>query len=494
MTLPTTAYDTAIFDSIPNSGTELGFTLLVDLANMSETFDTNWDDSDGTKGRAARHSNGEEFATDWIDVDDTAKTGTLRIFVPGAMSAGFTVRVYPPNSANSSYAASDPYGSENAYDEHTEMYLPLVEDPSGSAPQAIDRTSNNNDGTSAGTMLTGDLVAGQVGNAWDFDGTDDVCNIPDSAELRPGAGGFTWSCWFNHTNVAADEPIMHKAQLSGVYDIAGISVGTLDSGGNLSATKKISALIRDDGSDRYYFNTDADVIDGNTHHLAFMRDGTGAYIYIDGVSVATTAVSDLGTGHQSPVDNTEQFTIARQNTGSTFFAGWIDDVRIDSKERSADWIKQEYDQANDNGAFWNIGTGTWRSSTRYEAGKHFLDLSLTTPGSEASGYTGIALSATTSASPDIIHTSSSTVDIVDEVHVFVNNTSAGALDVTFQTATGAGADRTELATISVPAKTELISVIPGLILSDGYRLEAYAPTTPSSINIFGFVNRIDQNT
>jgi hypothetical protein len=129
----------------------------------------------------------------------------------------------------------------------------------------------------------------------------------------------------------------------------------------------------------------------------------------------------------------------------------------------------------------------------YETGKQFLDLSLTTPGTESSGYAGIALSATTSASPDIIHTSSSTTGVIDEIHVFVTNTSAAALDVTFQTATGAGADRTEMKTISVPPKSGIKNVIFGMILSDGYRLEAYAPTTPSSINVFGYVNRLDQS-
>lgn len=129
----------------------------------------------------------------------------------------------------------------------------------------------------------------------------------------------------------------------------------------------------------------------------------------------------------------------------------------------------------------------------YAASKIFLDLSLSTPASESSGYVGIALSATTSGSPDIIHTSSATADIFDEIWVYVCNTSGGALDVTFQTATGAGGSRTEITTRSIPTKDGLFLMIPGLILDGGYRLEAFAPTTPSSITVFGFVNRLDQS-
>lgn len=129
----------------------------------------------------------------------------------------------------------------------------------------------------------------------------------------------------------------------------------------------------------------------------------------------------------------------------------------------------------------------------YAASKIFLDLSLSTPASESSGYVGIALAATTSGSPDIIHTSSATADIFDEVWVYCCNTSGGALDVTFQSATGAGGSRTEIATISLASQKGLVCVIPGLVLSGGFRLEAFAPTTPGSINVFGFVNRLDQS-
>ena len=129
----------------------------------------------------------------------------------------------------------------------------------------------------------------------------------------------------------------------------------------------------------------------------------------------------------------------------------------------------------------------------YESSKLFLDLSLNTSGTETSGYGGIALTATTSGSPDIIHTSSATADIFDEVWVYCCNTNASALDVTFQTATGAGASRTEITTINLDSKDGLVCIIPGLVLDNGYRLEAYAPSNPGSINVFGFVNRLDQS-
>lgn len=55
----------------------------------------------------------------------------------------------------------------------------LNRDPSGSAPQIYDNTSEGNNGTSYGTMTSGDLVSGEVDQAIDFDGSDDGIDFGD---------------------------------------------------------------------------------------------------------------------------------------------------------------------------------------------------------------------------------------------------------------------------------------------------------------------------
>ena len=57
----------------------------------------------------------------------------------------------------------------------------LREDPSGSAPQIADSTSNNNDGTMNGGMTTTDQVAGQIDGSLDFDGSSDWFNLGNDA-------------------------------------------------------------------------------------------------------------------------------------------------------------------------------------------------------------------------------------------------------------------------------------------------------------------------
>src|SRR3972149_6042286 len=71
----------------------------------------------------------------------------------------------------------------------------LREDPSGTAPQIKDSTSNANHGTSAGSMTSGDQVAGKVDGSLDFDGVDDLVSTPDNNSLDVGTNSFAYSVW-----------------------------------------------------------------------------------------------------------------------------------------------------------------------------------------------------------------------------------------------------------------------------------------------------------
>ncbi len=61
----------------------------------------------------------------------------------------------------------------SVWDEYFKLVYHMDQDPSGGADCIKDSTINNNHGTPAGTMLTEDLVAGQIGKAIALDGSDD---------------------------------------------------------------------------------------------------------------------------------------------------------------------------------------------------------------------------------------------------------------------------------------------------------------------------------
>ncbi|HLC01103.1 MAG TPA: DUF2341 domain-containing protein, partial [Candidatus Bathyarchaeia archaeon] len=61
----------------------------------------------------------------------------------------------------------------NVWDSYYVGVWHLKENPAGTAPQMQDSTSYNNDGTSAGSMTSGDQVTAKINGGLDFDGSND---------------------------------------------------------------------------------------------------------------------------------------------------------------------------------------------------------------------------------------------------------------------------------------------------------------------------------
>lgn len=59
----------------------------------------------------------------------------------------------------------------------------MSENPAGTSPQLLDSTTNNNDGTSAGSMASDDQVSGQIDGSLDFDGSNDWISASDADSL-----------------------------------------------------------------------------------------------------------------------------------------------------------------------------------------------------------------------------------------------------------------------------------------------------------------------
>lgn len=136
------AYAVAI---ITNPGSALtDFPLLVDLSDMPSEWWSAVDTSTGAKGRAAKDDGTTELATDWIDFDNGAETGMVRVLWSSTLAASGTlkIRIYPPLAANSTYAANDTYGSDNAYPSTIEGYWPLSGDANDRTVNGLDLTEN----------------------------------------------------------------------------------------------------------------------------------------------------------------------------------------------------------------------------------------------------------------------------------------------------------------------------------------------------------------
>jgi hypothetical protein len=331
MALPSSTYDTA---TLVNPGSSLtDFTLIVDLSRMSAAWWSAVDTTDGTKGRAAKDSGPTELACDWIDFDDSAETGLLRVKWSGtlASSGTQTLRIYPPQSGNASVAASDTYGSDNAYDSDWAAYWPLHD--------ANDRTSNGYDLTASGGVTVGGAT-GKLGAATDFDGSDDRLDYTAGAPVDSDDSLFI--AWANPdatnqraliyqddtgTNGTIYRRLMHSSfMLGNVNDGAGSSTTTWNFNVGVSASTWYMAA--------YQMNT-------STSRYVFANDNQGGH---DTTSVTVTGTDRIGIGGAI--------------WGGSYFDGQMQHVQVHASARSADWIEYEYDQTNDQATFW----GTWTNT------------------------------------------------------------------------------------------------------------------------------------
>ncbi len=340
MALPSAGFDTSIYQA--PSGDITGFTAKINSENFSADYWLDVNSSDGARARFAKDTGAVEIAFDFVNFDDTGESGWANVFIGNSFAADTdatrTIRAYSPNTRNTAYGVSDTFGQYNAYDQYWKGYWPLDEDPSGGAPEMKDRTVTGADGTSEGSMVSGDSVPGQVGNSLEFNGSNQ--SISGAISHTFDGDGTTILGWF-------------KAPSSGTCRIFNV--------GEVSSADDYYAIDANTGNDFSYWARASNSmtiaysgttpVSGTWYHMAGRSAAANDHeLFLDGASVATNSTA---LGIAIPWNN---FGIGKLERNADIYGpGIIDEVQFHIIARSDEWIGEEYSQTNDNGAFW----GTW---------------------------------------------------------------------------------------------------------------------------------------
>ncbi len=287
-----------------------------DLASKarSDGYDIVFTDSDG---ETLLNYEREKFDSDtgemvyWINTDISSTTDKV-------------VYMYYGNAS-----ASDLATTTGVWDDNYVMVQHMQEDPSGDAPQIIDSTSNDNDGTSAGTMLTEDQVAGQVDGSLDFDGGNDYAYGTLQELYRQPK---TISAWIKLDQVGVNTGVFsigntYNNSSPQTYLRIGVN-NRLSSFGQYDATYDYLECDHTLVTGTWYFVTFVDLVDaGQAYHW---------YLNSQECSYVASTVHD----YVDRTDTANNYYIA--SGYNPYFDGTIDEVRISNIVRSDQDIATEY--------------------------------------------------------------------------------------------------------------------------------------------------------
>ncbi|MEM9271490.1 MAG: NF038122 family metalloprotease [Cyanobacteria bacterium P01_F01_bin.143] len=202
----------------------------------------------------------------------------------------------------------------------------------GSGTQALD-LSGSNHGTLKNFPTDGfQRVNGQVGNALDFDGADDLVEVADAPELNLD-NQITLAAWVNADNLSDWSGIITKGNSSVSYSI------------NLMSDRRIGFYTNWKTNDSQPYGewfSDSKITTNQWQHIAVTYDGSAINFYINGQLDSNIVDKDFDFA------TTDQPLLLGNDLVANQFDGSIDEARVYDRALNDAEITQLFDYQNNN--------------------------------------------------------------------------------------------------------------------------------------------------
>ena len=260
----------------------------------------------------------------------TYSAGTLQAWVriPNLNASENTViNMYYGNPG-----ASDQQNAEAAWDSNFAAVYHF-------ANNFLDSTSNNNDGSNSGTSD----ISGIVGRARSFDGNNDRILLGTGSIVNP-LNAFTISAWvYVDTTPPTDR---QYAIYSKANDYPSESNAFTFLVGQYDTSDRYLVLATNNGSWHDHISNSQVPLTTWTY-VSISYNGSDYIYYINN--------SPDGSGsYTSPSSNASLNQYIGDSQTSHYFDGRIDELRISSTNRSAEWLVTSFNNQNNPSAFYNI--------------------------------------------------------------------------------------------------------------------------------------------
>ncbi|MEX2514740.1 MAG: DUF2341 domain-containing protein [Candidatus Paceibacterota bacterium] len=311
------------------------FPVYVDLSDFGSQFFNNVR-SDGGDIRITASDGTTELAREVVSVDTASSTGEIHFKADEIDAEADTdFYIYYGNTAAVDYVVTDTYGRNAVW---SNGYAGVWHTGEDSATQTFDSTGNNNTGNFQDNLPT--TQSGKIGDTQDFDGTSDYIDAGTDSSLDITTE-ITVGVWVNPDNTGGDYTgIVNKSRA----DTAGFWMG-------YSANGDIVRWETNDAGGSWH-EVDMPLIDaevGEWNHFVGVYDGSELIGYKNGSQSGTP---DSFTGEFETTTNSLKF--GDFEVADRWFDGMLDEIRISSAARSADWIATEYNNQNAPSSFYTI--------------------------------------------------------------------------------------------------------------------------------------------
>lgn len=209
----------------------------------------------------------------------------------------------------------------------------LAERPGQSG--GINDSTNGNDGTAHSSMRADDLVTGKIGDAIDFDGTDDEISFQNPIT---GIGPHSISAWVNQRATGSNDAVV-----------------TLGEGALNRARFLYSVFTNDAVGFGFYSNdvvTTTNIINDDWTLLHWTYDNRDNVLYVNTAQGEQRVNSGVDTrGSEGRLGNATPGPF-----GSNLnLNGQLDEVRIATVARPAEWVRTEFNNQSSPSSFYTVG-------------------------------------------------------------------------------------------------------------------------------------------
>jgi MSHA biogenesis protein MshQ len=215
----------------------------------------------------------------------------------------------------------------------------LAEPPGPGTQGGITDSTTGNDGTAHASMQANDLVRGQIGDAIDFDGVDDEITFQNPIT---GPGPHTISVWVNQRATTSFDALV-----------------VLGQGDPNRARMFYSVYFEDEAAFGFYANdgtTNTNIIGDGWTLMHWTYENRDNVVYIDGTSLGTVRV---GNGVDTQGSDGRLGNVTSGDFGSNMnLNGQLDEVRIATVVRPAEWVRTEFNNQSDPASFYTVGPET----------------------------------------------------------------------------------------------------------------------------------------